>query len=180
MVQRSSLLAKTLSFALLLPAKATLRKLLLREKEGRSILRRFCVAVLVAVVLAACGRPSNEVSITRNSDSVLSCFQLSSEYRANLDSIGFNRDESLARERNNLESVAGGLVVSVVVLAGMDLGTAEEAELQTLIARNRRIAGLSEEKACPLLEPDMDRVVAEIEAANAVRPTAVPTRPEDR
>ncbi len=116
----------------------------------------------------------------RSSDEVLSCFQLASEYQANLDSIGFNRNESLARERDNLGSIAGVLVGGVGVLAAMDLGTAEEAELRALIARNRRVVSLSDAKQCSPLEPDMDSIVSQIEAAEAAREAAPPTRPQDQ
>lgn len=136
--------------------------------------------LLVAAGLSACGRPSHEVSVQRSSDEVVSCFQLASEYQANLDSIGINRAESLQRETNNLASVAGVLAGGIGVLAGMDLGTAERAEREAFIARNRRIAALSAERNCPPLEPDMESIVQAIAASEAAREAEPPVRPEDR
>ncbi len=144
------------------------------------LLRATISLAALPILVAACGRPSQEVTVQRSSDEVLSCFQLNSEYQANLDSIGFNRDESLARERDNLGSIAGVLVGGVGALAAVDMGSAEEAELRAFIARNRRIAELSEAKQCPPLEPDMDSIVSELEAAEAAREAAPTTRPEEQ
>jgi len=133
-----------------------------------------------ALQLAACTRPANEVAVRHSSDERLSCFQIESQYGANLDAIGFSEADRLDRERQNLGAVAGVLLLGVGSLMALDDGSAEAAELQALIARNRRLEILAADRSCPALRPDMDSVVAEIEAAKAAREEAPPPiRPND-
>ncbi|MEO1193938.1 MAG: hypothetical protein AAFY02_19435 [Pseudomonadota bacterium] len=121
------------------------------------------------IVLAACGRPANEVQVTQSSDERLSCFQLNSQYQANLDAVGFIRQEDINRESDNLGAVAGVLVMGVGSLLALDDGSANEAELTAMIARNRRLSSLAETKGCDPLLPTMDTVEADIAAAAAAR-----------
>lgn len=133
---------------------------------------------LISLTLAACGRPAQVVVTKRSTDTVMSCFQLSSEYQANLDAIGFNQIESLARERSNLGSIANVLVEGVGALAAIDSGSAGEAELDGYMARNRRIAEVSEQKQCPPLAPDMDEVKRGLAASEAA-PVSLPPKRTD-
>lgn len=139
---------------------------------------RCLVGLLLALGLAACSRPSNEVRVQRTSDAVLSCFQIESQYSANLDSIGFQRADSVEREKGNLAAVAGVALLGPLSLMALDDGSAAGKEMAALIARNRRLETMAGEKGCPALEPDMDTIVAEIEALEAAA-EAVPV-PEQR
>ncbi|GAB5470067.1 MAG: hypothetical protein Kilf2KO_30970 [Rhodospirillales bacterium] len=135
---------------------------------------------LSAALLVACGgREAREVAVRGDHDEVLSCFQLKSEYNANLDSIGFIRSDELARESANLGAIAGVLVGGVGMLGGLDFGTANAAELQAFVARNRRIEVLSQDKGCPPLTPGMDEIVAGLEAEKAKREAAQPLQPRE-
>ena len=110
------------------------------------VCRLWIVTSFLSLINACGGRVARPVEEVNNFDALLSCDHLVSEYQVNLEKIGDITGERLDKTDDNV-----GWVLFMPLF--LDLSGSEKKEIEALVGRNQRLAGLAKEKNCEDLFP---------------------------